>query len=103
VGGAGESADLQEGVGVALGAGAWVGDVFGGGAGCGELLYQGAERGTVFGFEESFEAEPSVAACPEPEFSRSGGGLGLLAWWGTVGVEVREDVSSDLVQRCGVE
>jgi hypothetical protein len=81
--GAGESADLQEGVGVALGAGAWVGDVFGGGAGCGELLDQGAERGTVF--------------------SRGRGGLGLLAWWGTVGVKVREDVSPDLMQRCGVE
>jgi hypothetical protein len=51
---------VQQGVGVALGAGAWVGDAF-------------------------------------------GGGVGFLGWWGTVGVEVREDVPPDLVQRHRVE
>jgi hypothetical protein len=97
LGGAGQPADLEQGVGVALGGGARIGDVPGGWAGCGELLDEGAERGAVLRLQESVESEPSVAALPEPELPRSGGGFGLVAGWGAVGVEVGEDVPPDCV------
>jgi hypothetical protein len=77
--------------------------VLGGGVGCGELLDQGAEGGAVLSFQEAFQSQSPVAAFPPPQFPRCGGGFGLLSGRGTVLVQVRQEVSSDLGQRRGGE
>ena len=103
LGGAGQPADLQQGVSVALRRGSLVGDGVGSGSGCGELVDQRPERGTVLGFQVSLQPEPPVAAVPQPQLPRSRGRLRLVAGLGTVGIEVGQDVLADPVQRRGVK
>ncbi len=57
----------------------------------------------MFGFEVSLQAQASVAAVPQPQLPGSGGGVWLVAGFGAVGVEVRQDVLADPVQRRGVK
>ena len=87
LGGAGQSADLQQGIGVALRGAAGVGNGVGGGSRCGELVDQGPKRSAVLGFEIALQAEAAVAAVPQPQLPGGGGGLGLVAGFGSVRVE----------------
>ncbi len=100
---AGEPADLQQGIGVALRGGAGIGDAFAGGAGSGELLDQRPQRGTVLGLQEAFEPESPVAAAAQPEFPGGGCGIWLVTGFRSVGVKVVDDVAADGVQRGGVK
>lgn len=56
--GAGQPADLQQGISVALQGGPRVADVLGRGTGCDELFDQGSERGAVLGPQESLQPQP---------------------------------------------
>jgi hypothetical protein len=75
--GAGQPADLQQGISVALDRRARIGYPLGNRTGCGESLDQRTERATVLGLQEALKPQPPITALPPPQLPRSSGAFGL--------------------------